>query len=161
METFFCSGVKVIANKRVWNWNTNSKFFVLTMPFPPFAKPRRYRFRGAFGNSVLSTGEVDQTAGFLHLLFGKISAWFSSLGRLKKFELRWLRNLIPALFLSFICKYQGTFESIPPSADTGRRSRGLATPIRRGRFEIIKDKNQSSRFATKNAFATIQPAGRR
>ncbi|XP_033637909.1 uncharacterized protein LOC117298701 [Asterias rubens] len=56
---------------------------------------------------------------------------------------------------------QGTFESIPPSADTGRRSRGLATPIRRGRFEIIKDKNQSSRFATKNAFATIQPAGRR
>ncbi|XP_071798105.1 uncharacterized protein [Asterias amurensis] len=56
---------------------------------------------------------------------------------------------------------QGTLESIPPSADTGRRSRGLATPIRRGRFEIIKDKNQSSRFATKNAFATIQPAGRR
>ncbi|XP_022103303.1 uncharacterized protein LOC110986028 [Acanthaster planci] len=55
---------------------------------------------------------------------------------------------------------QGNKDSAHPSADGGRRSRALATPIRRGRFEVMKD-NRPSKFAAKNAYASLQSGERR
>ncbi|XP_038051285.1 uncharacterized protein LOC119724346 [Patiria miniata] len=55
---------------------------------------------------------------------------------------------------------QGVKDSTHPSAETSRRSRALATPIHRGRFEVIKD-HKPSKFATKNAFASLQSGGRK
>ena len=49
--------------------------YVEMMQFLPFGNPLGYRFQGAFGNSIQSTREVDQWAGFLYLWEQNI-VWF-------------------------------------------------------------------------------------
>ena len=60
-----------------------------------------YRFHWAFRNSVLSTREVDQKAGFCYII-EKVTAEFLHQADLKSLNSdKSLTNLIPALFDKF------------------------------------------------------------
>ena len=78
------SGVRVITNEKVWNLETKVKGMLKWGHFYLLVTQNVW-FQGAFGNSIQSTREVDQLAGFLYFLEKNI-VWFFLPGRHKKYE---------------------------------------------------------------------------
>ena len=66
------------------------------MPFLPFGNPWGYRFQGAFGNSIQSSREVEQWAGFFYLWEKTLSDFLHQADIKNYNSAKSLNNLIPA-----------------------------------------------------------------